>query len=178
MAEGRGGSLGAALMDALGRKSTYTAKGWHAQIAKLTASPRGSAAADAVGLDISARTLRAWLAESQTPSPANQARIKAAYEVLARAPLSSAVTDKLFAIKGRVKIGSDERDRGAGRHGPLRIEGRNGDWSNIRARWEDPDFDEDELEEMFIEDVIYEDISDLSGGSMEFPGGGYTVSTS
>lgn len=62
--------------------TSYTATGWHAQIRALTAHGRGSQAADRAGLAPSARTLRRWLAEEQTPSRANQERIARAYEAL------------------------------------------------------------------------------------------------
>lgn len=62
---------------------SFNAKGWHAQLSRLTANQHGSAAADAAGLDPSPRTLRGWLAEEKVPSPANQAAIGRAYEQLA-----------------------------------------------------------------------------------------------
>ncbi|MGH3378825.1 MAG: hypothetical protein ACRDP6_29265 [Actinoallomurus sp.] len=62
--------------------TSYTAKGWHAQLRALTTSARGSDLADRAGLDPSARTLRGWLAEDRAPSKANQERIAAAYEGL------------------------------------------------------------------------------------------------
>jgi hypothetical protein len=57
----------------------YSAKGWHAQLSKLTASPRGNAAADRAGLSPSRTTLRRWLSESQTPSRRNREAIERAY---------------------------------------------------------------------------------------------------
>lgn len=61
---------------------SYQAKGWHAQLRKLTEHSRGSDAADKAGLSPSARTLREWLSESREPSKANQERIARAYEAL------------------------------------------------------------------------------------------------
>lgn len=60
---------------------SYRAKGWHAQLAALTGTPRGSEAADRAGLAPSRRTLLGWLTGS-TPSRANQERIAQAYSEL------------------------------------------------------------------------------------------------
>ncbi len=59
--------------------SSYTAKGYRAQLAALVSTPRGSALADRAGLNPTARTVTNWLAESTTPSRANQAKIAEAY---------------------------------------------------------------------------------------------------
>src|SRR5690242_14412648 len=90
MPTGHGDSLGAAILAAIASAAggqreyrSYTATGWHAQLSKLTSSDRGYAAAADVGLSATSRTLRAWLAEQQTPSPANQAKIRQAYERMA-----------------------------------------------------------------------------------------------
>lgn len=65
------------------RLKTYTATGWHAQLSKLTGHANGSRSADAAGLNPSPRTLTRWLAGEQTPSPANRAAIRAAYDDMA-----------------------------------------------------------------------------------------------
>jgi hypothetical protein len=70
--------------------TSYTAKGWHAQLRALTVSARGSDLADRAGLDPSARTLRSWLAEDRAPSKANQEKIAAAYEGLRTAGVEEA----------------------------------------------------------------------------------------
>jgi hypothetical protein len=70
--------------------TSYTAKGWHAQLRTLTTSARGSDLADRAGLDPNARTLQAWLAEDRAPSKANQEKIAAAYEGLRTAGVEEA----------------------------------------------------------------------------------------
>jgi len=62
--------------------TSYQAKSWHAQLRTLTASARGSAAADRAGLNPSARTLTEWLGETRPPSKANQEKIAEAYRSL------------------------------------------------------------------------------------------------
>lgn len=84
------GAVKAALADAraaaakaasTGRLSSYQAKGWEAQLAQLTKlGAAGSAAADAAGLNPTARTLKAWLSGDREPSAANRAKISEAYE--------------------------------------------------------------------------------------------------
>jgi hypothetical protein len=74
------------------RASSYRAKGWQAQIRALSeAGERGSRAADRGGLDVTARTLTAWLSGDRAPSKANQQHISAAYEALAHGRRDAAV---------------------------------------------------------------------------------------
>lgn len=177
MPTGRGNTLGEALGAALGLReggpyTSYTAVGWHAQISKLTSSTRGYAAASAAGLDVAAQTLRRWLSEEQTPSPANIAKIREAYGNMAgRFP--DHLARKEIEIHGEVAFGRDVRDRGSGGHAPLRIEGRDGDWSEIEEKWNDGELDEDELEDLFGADVVNRS---LGGSPPRFTGGSYTVS--
>lgn len=73
------------------RTSTaYTAQGWHAQINALTKHGRGSEMADRAGLDVSPRTLRAWLGEDRAPSKANREKIADAYAALGTSRLDDA----------------------------------------------------------------------------------------
>lgn len=180
MATGSGNSLGAALLDLAAemggapRKSTYTAKGWHAQISRLTATQAGYKAADRVGLDVTERTLRDWLAERREPSAANRALINRAY-TLAGAGNWPDWESKTFRIYGLVNQGDDERDRGVD-SSPLRIEGTEAyasTWATFRDEWESGGgMTEDDVEEHFS-NVIVDDI----GGSVawEFHGTSYTV---
>lgn len=178
---GDGTSFGRALINALaaaaggtvGVRKSYTAKGWHAQISKLTSSPRGYVAAAAAGLSVTARTLKAWLAEEAEPTPANQRKISEAYAIMAgRWP--DGIERQDVSIKGLVRLGSDERDRGDGTHAELLVDGRQGDWQRMKRAWNDGDVDEDDFEEWFVEDVLE---ADLGEGSepWEFPGSSYTV---
>lgn len=180
MATGNGDSLGRALINALaqaaggavGVRRSYTAKGWHAQISKLTSSPRGYEAAAKVGLSATPRTLKAWLAEQVSPSPANQRKIAEAYALMAgRWPGNPAEV----RITGRVKMGDDDRFRGSDRTAPLIIDGTAGDWRRIREAWEAGDLENlEDLEDHFSEDIVE---ADLGEGSepWEFPGSDYTV---
>ena len=70
---------------------SYDAKGWHAQIRALAESGhRGDDAVDRAGLNVSERTLLAWLSESRAPSKANQDRIAQAYDNLRNREVNAA----------------------------------------------------------------------------------------
>lgn len=179
---GHGDSLGRALINAMaaaaggsvGVRRSYTATGWHAQISKLTSQPRGYEAAAAAGLSATARTLKAWLAQDVTPSPANQRKIAEAYAIMAgRWP--DGVERQEIAVHGVVATGGDRRERGGSSpSAPLSIDGGAGDWRRIKDAWNRGEVDEDDFEDWFIEDVIEEDIGEGSDG-WDFPGGSYMV---
>lgn len=57
-------------------------RGLSARLRYLTKSSAGYDAMDAAGLDVTARTFTAWLAEERTPTAANLAKIEAAYDRL------------------------------------------------------------------------------------------------
>ncbi len=61
-----------------------TERGLAARLRYLTASPQGYQAMERAGIDVTARTLFAWLAEERTPSPANLRKIDDAYWDLRR----------------------------------------------------------------------------------------------
>jgi hypothetical protein len=147
--------------------------GWHAQASKLTSQQRGYEAMAAAGIDVTPRTLMGWLSESQEPSAANKARIQAAYDLMAGGWNSSA-EKRPYVIHGQVKMGRDSRNRGDGRHAPFRINGGRGNWSRIRDEWNRGTMDSDRAEELFVEDVIAEDIGEGSD-PWEFPGTSYTI---
>lgn len=181
ISSGSGDSLGAALVAALaaavggtvGVRRSYTAKGWHAQISKITSSPRGYQAAAAVGLSATERTLKDWLAERRQPSKANQGLIAKAYAIMAgRWPAE--VEGRQFAISGDVQTGGDTRTRGGANASPLVIDSTPAHWTRMRDAWNAGDVDEQDFEDWFIEDVIEEDIGEGSDG-WDFPGGSYTV---
>lgn len=179
---GSGDSFARALLNAVadaaggtvGRLKSYAAKGWHAQISKLTSGPRGYLAAEAAGLSVTARTLKAWLAEESEPNAANRDKIAEAYEVMAgRWP--DGIERQDIAIHGQVGMGSDVRMRGGGSPtAPLLVDGRVGDWSRIKAAWNSGDLDEEDVEEAFTEDVLEADLGEGSE-QWEFPGSAYTV---
>lgn len=181
VAEGRGGSLGRALLNAIadaaggvvGRLKSYTLKGWHPQLRKLTEGPKGYQAAAKAGLSATPRTLTAWLAEQQTPNAANQAKIQQAYDIMA-GEWPEGIERRKLEISGEVTIGGDVRTRGSEGRAPLRINGASGDWSSVRRQWESGSPDPDQVEDDFADDVIGEDISGTSE-AMEFDGSSYTV---
>lgn len=181
MARGSGDTLGEALYDHAvahsyrprGVAISYQAKGWHAQLRQLTGSPRGYAAADEAGLDVSRKTLQRWLAETQTPSPSNQAKIREAYQRMA-GRFDESVARGTYEISGTVQTGTDVRDRGNGQHAPLRIDASQGRWGEIRHRWNAGEMSAEDWEDLFISDVIEEDLGEGSDG-WAFPGVGYKV---
>lgn len=184
MPTGDGSSFGEALINAIaaaadgtvGMRRSYRAKGWHAQISKLTSSPRGYQAAARVGLSANDRTLRDWLAERREPNKANQGLIDKAYRAMAgRWP--SEIEGRKFRISGEVTLGDDTRDRGNGIHAPLEIDGSQAGpagWDRMRRAWEAGDVDEEDFEEWFIEDVLEADLGEMSTRP-EFNGPAYTV---
>lgn len=180
MATGSGSSLAAALLDLaaeLGsapRKSSYTAKGWHAQISRLTATQAGYKAADRAGLNVTERTLKDWLAERREPSPANQALIARAY-VLAGAGRWPDWERKTFRVYGEVEQGGDTRDRGKDGTSPLLVDGTDASgrvWADFKEDWEKGGITDDEVADHFGAVV-----QDAVGGSdpWDFPGTSYTV---
>lgn len=183
MATGSGSSFGEALVNAIaaaaggtiGVRRSYTAKGWHAQISKLTSSPRGYEAAHKAGLSVNQRTLVDWLAERREPNKANQDLIARAYQLMAgRWPIE--IEHKRFRIYGEVAIAGDVRDRGAGGTAPLEIDGSqatSNDWAEMRRSWESGEVDPDEFEDHFI-DIIEADLGELSDPP-EFTGNSYQV---
>jgi hypothetical protein len=152
------------------RKSSYTAKGWHAQLSKLTATEAGYRAAERAGLSVSKRTLLDWLAEKREPNKANQDKIREAYNAAAgRWP---GWDGRTFYISGTVQFGNDVRERGNGDHAPLMVSGASSAaWDDFRRKWEDGGMTDAEIEEAVID--LCED-SDI-GYAPEFSGTGYTV---
>lgn len=183
MASGSGGSFGEAFVNLLaaenggqaGRYRSYTATGWHAQLSKLTSSDRGYQSASGEGISVTARTLKAWLAEDQEPNAENRRKIAEAYERMA-GKWPAHIERQQFAIKGVVQMGRDVRDRGGADGGPLIIDGGAGHWDRMKAAWQHGVVEPDRFEEWFIEDVMEMDIGEGSE-QWEFPGGAYTVST-
>lgn len=177
MPTGRGDSLGAALRSLIaahgGQKATYTAKGWHAQLRALGDTQAGRDAADRAGLAPTSRTYLRWLAEEQTPSPANRAKIQQAYARAGRHPLPETMKVNIN-IRGKVGFGDDVRDRGANSTQDLLIGDHYGaDWDDFAEAWEEG-LDDERLEAAFIEHCVVPDLD--TSDDVSFPGGAYTVS--
>jgi hypothetical protein len=79
------------------------AVGWHAQIRELSETKYGSKAADRAGLNPTARTMRNWLSESQTPSKANREKIASAYEALKMRRVDQASHRVADAVSGSIR---------------------------------------------------------------------------
>jgi hypothetical protein len=82
--------------------SSYTAKGWHAQLAALTKTKRGVGLADRAGLSPTSKTLRAWVSESSEPSKANRDKIAQAYSGFG-GNIASARRDLVDALTAEIK---------------------------------------------------------------------------
>jgi transcriptional regulator with XRE-family HTH domain len=70
--------------------ASYRAKGWSPQLYALLGNARGSAAADRAGLNVTPRTLAAWLSGDREPNKANQAKIAEAYGHARQWPVETA----------------------------------------------------------------------------------------
>jgi hypothetical protein len=175
---GNGGTLGEALVDLWstggrpgGARSSYTAQGWQAQFSQLSRTKAGYSAMERAGLSATIATQRNWLSGSATASRANQGLIEQAYHAM-QGGFSAGWKTTEYQISGRVTIGADSRDRGNGRHSPLLVDGRDGDWARIEDAW-NRGAGPEELERLFVEDVVLE-IDGLSD-DIEFDGSSYTV---
>ncbi|MER6210869.1 hypothetical protein [Streptomyces sp. NPDC001642] len=73
-----------------------------------------------------------------------------------------------------MKTGNDERERGNRRAAPPRIDASLGDWTDIEARWLAGALRDDDLEDLFIDEIIVCDIGAGTDG-WEFRGSSYTV---
>lgn len=178
-------ALGDALLDTWGghpRLKSYTATGWHAQVTKLTESQRGYDAMARAGIDVTPRTLMAWLSqgggrEDFAPSAENRSKIRQAYDVMAGG-WNSAHEHRDYRIKGWVQTGNDIREHPRGTHdtAPFLVDGRPGNWASIRAEWNAGTLDSDRAEDLFVEDVIENDPAlDSTSDPWEFPGASYTI---
>ncbi|MFG2440735.1 hypothetical protein [Streptomyces sp. NPDC048508] len=182
---GRGGSLGAALGDLLRtqvtprhRLSTYSAKYWHAQLSQLTGTGCGYEDLDTASLDVCPDTLIKWLSDPEyNVRRSYRDLIHTAYEnvaFVAAEPLTDIVKNGQYEISGLVKTGADERERGNQRAAPLRIDASRGDWSEIERLWLAGDLRDDDLEDLFIDEIIVADIGAGTDG-WEFSGSSYAV---
>jgi hypothetical protein len=94
--------------------ASYQAKGWHAQLSALTASPRAAEVSDRAGLTATVKTLTAWLAEDRAPSKANQDKIAEAYDRLRNYRVDQA---NATAVKAFEKISDKVTDALRDRYG-------------------------------------------------------------
>jgi hypothetical protein len=146
------------------------ARGWHARLRLLTRTGPGYAALRAAGLDVTARTLVAWLAEDREPSKANQAKIGKGWGLYQVGRFAGGQG----SISGEVRFGHDLRDRGNGVHAPFRVNHRRGDYQRLGPELSKTNPNPALVEMLYIVDVIYNDLGEPSDG-MEFPGSQYTM---
>jgi hypothetical protein len=169
----------------LGRaRPSYTRARPAAQYRQLARTAAGRRALEQAGVSPSARTRARWLDRSQRPAAGNAAGIRRAYDAMRRGGIPEWVKRGEMKISGRVRTGTDERDRGSQGHAALRVNNNAGNRSRMkqgepeRTHWEaieealEDDADDDDLDEL-LGDLIAEDIP--PSDAWEFPGGGYTV---
>jgi hypothetical protein len=77
------------------RSPITTDRGLAARLRYLTKSSAGYDAMNTAGLDVTARTFMAWLAEERTPNQANLARIEAAYTDLHNRNMAASIRKRL-----------------------------------------------------------------------------------
>ena len=103
--------------------------------------------------------------------------IHTAYENVAVVP-AEPLTDPSRTASTRSaawsRTGNDERERGNRRAAPLRIDASRGDWTDIEARWLAGDLRGDDLEDLFVDEIIVSDIGAGTDG-WEFGGSSYSV---
>lgn len=188
-------ALGRALLAAWPGRSTGRAappaSTWRAQIRELGQSARGHDTLRSAG--VSTRSVDAWRAKERQPNQASQDKIDSAYgrwftTRRRMGPILQLPTTAVHAITGRVVIGNDDRDRGMDSYEPIRIDGDDGDWTEIEIEWRRFNIDpsagpldgsgrgwDDVFAGLFISDVIVEDL-DISDSSFpDFPGTSYHV---
>ncbi|MCX4516003.1 hypothetical protein OHA27_38545 [Streptomyces sp. NBC_01619] len=186
-----GGSLGSALnqllrehdIQPLRRLSTYHAKHWHAQLSQLTHTRRGYEALEQARLSVRPETLIKWLSDPEhNIRRIHREIIHTAYEnaaLVPASPIPQPFKNGQFEITGMVRTGDDERFRGGvsntGRiTAPLRIDGRNGNWTEIERKWIAGELDDEAFEDTFTDHVIIEDIGEGTDG-WDFTGIAYTI---
>jgi hypothetical protein len=130
-------------------------KGWHAQISALTKTSRGYEAAEKVGLHVQQRrTLEGWLSQTHEPNARNKSLINAAYRYMIGG-WDASVQNRTYSISGDIDSGDRTQNR------ELIIDGSAGDWQPIIDAFLNGASDQ-ELERLFIEHVIVEDIGEGS----------------
>lgn len=83
----------ASALDKAKPAKSYTAKSWSAQLRKLGKHGGGRGALNGAGFSVTKRTERAWELGTRTPSKANQAKIREAYDALRNAKVTKAQSD-------------------------------------------------------------------------------------
>jgi hypothetical protein len=129
-------------------------RGLAARLRYLTASDAGYEAMDRAGVHVRPRTLLAWLAEEQTPTRANLARLDAAYWDLRRRNVAADLKRRLNNRGRGTRIEIDPVDQTAVERKHQRdLETRNisvrGVWDRAVDAWIDGD--DQELEDIWDE---------------------------
>ncbi|WP_234445423.1 transcriptional regulator [Streptomyces rimosus] len=97
--------------------SPHSERGIAARLRYLTASEAGYAAMERAGINVTPRTLYAWLAEECSPNAANRLKLDDAYWDLRRRNVAADLKRRLTSRGGtRIKINPVDQRRGEGRH--------------------------------------------------------------
>lgn len=94
---GGGEAIAARLTELAGgiKSPISSERGLAARLRYLTGSPAGYQAMEQAGLNVTSRTLTAWLAEEREPNKANLARIEAAYTDLHNRNMAASLKKRL-----------------------------------------------------------------------------------
>ncbi|MDT0446353.1 transcriptional regulator [Streptomyces johnsoniae] len=94
-----------------------TDRGIAARLRYLTASHAGYQAMERAGINVTRRTLYAWLAEERSPTPANRAKLDDAYWDLRRHNVAADLKRRLMSQGGtRIEIDPVDQSRVERRH--------------------------------------------------------------
>lgn len=157
-----------------GIRHSFTAKSWHAQLSKLTETPAGYAALEAAGLNVTPKTLVAWLSDPLYPVRRGyREQIQSAYDIR-RGVWNPENERREYHIHGVFKMGDDVRYRGDSENVAFYVDGRDAVWDRIREEYEAGTLTPERAEELFVSDVIIEATDGVSE-TLELPGASYTI---
>lgn len=162
LGRGSGPTLGAAMVAAftdVPGSRVRPARSTKAKLGQLTRSRRGRDALDDAGPRVTRRTLLAWLAGTRSPNKANAAAVDRAYSQYSQWPRVATATG---VITGWIKVSNDTR------HRTIHIDHKRGSWTNLDREWRKSRPNPDEIELLYIIDVILRDLTD----HLSFPGEG------
>ncbi|MEN2424281.1 transcriptional regulator [Streptomyces rimosus] len=99
------------------QSSAHSERGIAARLRYLTASEAGYAAMERAGINVTARTLYAWLAEERSPNVANRQKLDDAYWDLRRRNVAADLKRRLTSRGGtRIEINPVDQTRVEARH--------------------------------------------------------------
>ncbi len=99
------------------QSSPHSERGITARLRYLTASEAGYAAMDRAGINVTTRTLYAWLTEERSPNPANRQKLDDAYWDLRRRNVAAGLKRRLISRGAtRIEINPVDQTLAEGRH--------------------------------------------------------------